>query len=229
MGCSRGSSRRPFAGPSADHPTHQDPTLSKSAPVTPSAAEQSSEARIGAVLFRNRGWLPVPFLVVLLLAPGEMARLTTTIGLALMVLGEGWRMWGVATAGTVTRRRSREVEKLVNHGPFAWSRNPLYVGNFVIWMGVITISGALWFLPVAAILFAIEYFYIVRYEEGVLESIFGREYLEYKQRTPRWFPRPPASAADGELYWGEAWRSEVSTFLQYAVILGLFWARERWF
>jgi protein-S-isoprenylcysteine O-methyltransferase Ste14 len=186
------------------------------------------EARIGAVLFRNRGWLPVPFLVVLLLAPGAMATRTTIAGLVLMVLGEWWRMWGVATAGTVTRRRSREVEKLVSHGPFAWSRNPLYVGNFVIWMGVITISGVLWFLPVAALLFAVEYYYIVRYEEGVLESIFGASYLEYKQRTPRWFPRPPATGeTGGDFYWGEAWRSEVSTFLQYAVILGLFFARER--
>lgn len=181
------------------------------------------------MLFRNRGWLPVPFLLVLLLAPGGMALRTTIAGLVLMVLGEWWRMWGVATAGTVTRRRSREVEKLVSHGPFAWSRNPLYVGNFVIWMGVITISGVLWFLPVAALLFAVEYYYIVRYEEGVLESIFGPSYLEYKRRTPRWFPRPPASGeTGGDLYWGEAWRSEVSTFLQYAVILGLFYAKERW-
>ena len=105
------------------------------------------------MLFRNRGWLPVPFLLVPLLAPGTISTRTIVVGLTLMVLGEWWRMWGVATAGTVTRRRSREVQKLVNHGPFAWSRNPLYVGNFLIWMGVITISGVLWFLPVAILLF----------------------------------------------------------------------------
>ncbi|MEY3700935.1 MAG: hypothetical protein RLZZ25_1699 [Gemmatimonadota bacterium] len=179
------------------------------------------------MLFRNRGWLPVPFLLVPLLAPGGMALRTTIIGAVLMLLGEAWRMWGVATAGTVTRRRSRNVQKLVNHGPFAWSRNPLYVGNFLIWMGVITISGVLWFLPVAILLFALEYFYIVRYEEGVLESIFGREYLDYKARVPRWIPRPPATGSAGEFFWAEAWRSEISTFLQYGVILGLFIAKDR--
>jgi len=163
-----------------------------------------------------------------LLAPGDVTFNTTVAGLALMALGEAWRMWGVATAGTVTRRRSREVETLVSHGPFAWSRNPLYVGNFLIWMGVITLSGVLWFLPVAVLLFALEYFYIVRYEEGVLESIFGADYLRYKERTPRWFPRPPSGGAGGDFYWAEAWRSELSTFLQYAVILGLFYAKERW-
>jgi len=180
------------------------------------------------VLFRNRGWLPVPFLLVPLLAPGTMSFRTTVAGLVLMVLGEAWRMWGVATAGTVTRRRSREVQKLVSHGPFAWSRNPLYVGNFLIWLGVITLSGVLWFIPVAIVLFSVEYFYIVRYEEGVLESIFGKEYLDYKARTPRWFPRPPAHGHAGDFYWAEAWRSEISTFGQYAIILGLFWAKAKY-
>lgn len=164
-----------------------------------------------------------------LLAPGMVTSRTVGAGLLLMALGEAWRLWGVATAGTVTRRRSREVQTLVSHGPFAWSRNPLYVGNFLIWMGVIALSGVLWFLPVAVLLFAVEYYYIVRYEEGVLESIFGTEYLRYKERTPRWFPRPPAGGSKGEFFWAEAWRSELSTFLQYAVILGLFYAKARWF
>ena len=202
------------------------PDTAASAP--PSAAEQTSAARIGAVIFRNRGWLPVPFLLVVLLAPGGMAPRTTLIGAVLMVIGEAWRMWGVATAGTVTRRRSRNVQKLVSHGPFAWSRNPLYNGNFLIWMGVITISGVLWFLPVAALIFAVEYYYIVRYEEGVLESIFGAEYLSYKQRTPRWFPRAAAGGHAGEFFWAEAWKSEISTFLQYAAIIGLFFVKERY-
>ena len=217
--------RRPFATLFSD----RIPLLKTTQPSAPtSAAEQTREARIGAVLFRNRGWLPVPFLLVPLLAPGGVTLRTTIAGAILMVLGEVWRLWGVATAGTVTRRRSRDVHKLVNHGPFAWSRNPLYVGNFLIWMGVITLSGVLWFIPVATLLFAIEYFYIVRYEEGVLESFFGTEYLSYKQRTPRWIPRPPAVGSTGEFYWAEAWRSELSTFLQYAVILGMFYAKERW-
>lgn len=181
------------------------------------------------MLFRNRGWLPIPFLLVPLLTPGTISPGTIIVGLVLMVLGEWWRMWGVATAGTVTRRRSREVQKLVSHGPFAWSRNPLYVGNFLIWIGVIALSGVLWFIPVAIVLFAVEYFYIVRYEEGVLESIFGNDYLEYKKRTPRWFPRPPAAGHAGDFYWAEAWRSEISTFLQYAVILGLFYFKHRSF
>jgi len=211
------------------HPDRISALTSPSPAAAPSAAEQTPAARIGGILFRNRGWLPVPFLLVPLLASGGgMAPRTTLIGAVLMALGEAWRLWGVATAGTVTRRRSRNVQKLVDHGPFAWSRNPLYVGNFLIWMGVITLSGVLWFLPLAIALFAVEYFYIVRYEEGVLESIFGQSYLDYKRRTPRWIPRPPAGGSAGEFHWAEAWRSEISTFLQYAAILALFLAKERY-
>lgn len=196
---------------------------------TVSAAEQSRAARIGAVLFRNRGWLPVPFLAVPLLAPGGITRVGAVIGAALIVLGEAWRLWGVATAGTVTRRRSRNVQKLVTHGPFALSRNPLYNGNFLLWMGFVALSGVWWFLPVAIVLFAVEYYYIVAYEEGVLESIFGDEYLAYKRRTPRWLPRSASGDVAGDFTWAEAWKSEVSTFMQYIALLILFVGKDTYF
>ena len=207
-----------------------DPTPSAPAPTPTeiSEAERRPSARIGAVLFRHRGWLPVPFLLVPLLARGAMGPRHWILGFALIVLGEAIRLAGVAAAGTVTRRRSRTVQRLVTYGIFAWMRNPLYVGNFLIWMGFTVISGVLWFIPVAVVLFAVEYTLIVRYEEGVLESIFGQEYLAYKSRTPRWFPRPPHTAEAGEHHWGEAWRSEISTFLQYMVITGLFVAKQKY-
>ncbi len=192
-----------------------------------SETERSTSARIGAVLFRHRGWLPVPFLLVPLLAWGRMSAALWTVGAVLIAIGEAIRLGGVAAAGTVTRRRSRVVQRLVTYGIFAWMRNPLYVGNFLIWMGFTVISGVLWFLPVAIVLFAVEYTLIVRYEEGVLESIFGEEYLAYKSRTPRWIPHPPGSSDTGEHHWAEAWRSEISTFLQYVAIAGVFMGKQR--
>jgi protein-S-isoprenylcysteine O-methyltransferase Ste14 len=196
---------------------------------TPSAAEQSPAARIGQVIFRNRGWIPVPFLAVPLLVPGQQARITWIIGLIMIAVGELIRLAGVAAAGTVTRRRSRDVQRLVNYGAFAWCRNPLYVGNWFVWLGFTVISGVLWFLPVAVVIFAVEYYYIVRYEEGVLESIFGEEYLSYKRQTPRWFPRPPSSGATGPHAWGEAIWSERSTVLQYIVLGAAFVLKAKYF
>jgi protein-S-isoprenylcysteine O-methyltransferase Ste14 len=198
------------------------------APGNISAAEQTIPAQIGGVLFRHRGWLPLLFLGVPLVLPGSSSPFRWEIGLALIVIGEAIRLAGVAAAGTVTRRRSRNVQRLVTYGIFSWSRNPLYNGNFLIWMGFVTISGVLWFLPIAVLLFAVEYELIVRYEEGVLESTFGREYLDYKNETPRWIPRPPrGEQAVGEYHWGEAFKSEISTFLQYAVLLVAFWVKSR--
>ncbi|HET7458451.1 MAG TPA: isoprenylcysteine carboxylmethyltransferase family protein [Gemmatimonadaceae bacterium] len=211
--------------------TNPPPPASPAA-APPSAAEQTSAARAGAVLFRNRGWLPVLFLAVPLLAPGHTSPRRWALGLLIIVLGEAIRLAGVAAAGTVTRRRSRNVQRLVTYGAFAWSRNPLYNGNFLIWMGFAVISGVLWFIPIAAVIFAIEYSLIVRYEEGVLESIFGDEYLAYKRRTPRWIPLPPSRDVDRgpeEYHWGEAWRSETSTFLQYAALIVAFVVKERYF
>jgi protein-S-isoprenylcysteine O-methyltransferase Ste14 len=195
--------------------------------ISTSAAEQTQAARIGAVLFRNRSWLPVPFLLVALLVPAQPTMRHWIVAAVLIVIGEWIRLAGVAAAGTVTRRRSREVQRLVNYGIFGWMRNPLYVGNFLIWMGFVIASGVLWFLPVAIVIFAIEYTFIVRYEEGVLESIFGAEYLRYKERTPRWFPKPPSARESGEHDWREAWRSEISTFLQYIALIVAFYIKGR--
>ena len=60
------------------------------------------------------------------------------------------------------------------------------------------------------------------------ESIFGAEYLAYKQRVPRWLPRPPQTPEAGAHDWREAWRSEVSTFMQYAALIVLFVVKQWW-
>lgn len=192
-----------------------------------SAAEATLSARVGGTLFRYRGWLPLLFLAIPLLAPGDTSLMSWVVGGFLIVGGELWRLAGVAVAGTTTRRRSRNVQKLVTHGVFGWSRNPLYNGNFLVWMGFVAISGVLWFLPAAVLLFAAEYSLIVRYEEGVLETTFGRVYLDYKRCTPRWIPSTPGVPAVGDVNWREAWRSEISTFLQYAVLIVAFVLKER--
>jgi protein-S-isoprenylcysteine O-methyltransferase Ste14 len=191
-----------------------------------SATERSISAQIGGFLFRHRGWLPVPFLVVPLLAHDQHTPAQWVAGVIIMLAGEAVRVAGIAAAGHTTRRRSRNVQELVTYGIFSWTRNPLYVGNFLLWVGIVVVSGVFWFLPVAVLLFAAEYSLIVRYEEGVLESIFGREYLTYKQCTPQWVPRPPKKRAKGPMDWSGAFRSEASTFLAYVVLLIAFAVKD---
>ena len=191
-----------------------------------SAAELRPAAKIGAFLFRYRSWLPVLFLAIPLLAPGHTTPASWIAGGILIVTGEFFRLAGVAAAGTQTRRRSRNVGRLVTYGIFSWSRNPLYNGNFLVWMGFVVLSGVMWFLPFAVLIFALEYSLIVRYEEGVLESTFGREYLNYKNCTPRWLPVRPEKPVTGEHDWPQAWKSEISTFMQYVALIIAFIAKD---
>jgi protein-S-isoprenylcysteine O-methyltransferase Ste14 len=201
--------------------------LERTAVEEVSDLEATLPARLGGWLFRNRGWLPLVFLGIPLLGPGTPSPNRWVIGGILIVAGEAFRLAGVAAAGTTTRRRSRNVQRLVTHGPFAWSRNPLYNGNFLVWTGFVVLSGVLWFLPFAMLLFAAQYSLIVRYEEGVLETTFGRAYLEYRLKTPRWVPSRPVEPVPGELNWREAFRSEISTFLVYLVLILAFVVKDR--
>src|SRR5437763_10593781 len=93
------------------------------APLSP--AELRPAARWGAVLFRNRSWLPVPFLLVALLVPAHPTMAHWLVAALLIAAGEWIRLAGVAAAGTVTRRRSRGVQRLVDYGIFAWTRDSL--------------------------------------------------------------------------------------------------------
>jgi protein-S-isoprenylcysteine O-methyltransferase Ste14 len=192
------------------------------APV--SAAERTRAAQIGAWLFRYRGVLPIPVLLVPLCVRGSMTATSWAAGLAMVAVGELLRLAGVAAAGPATRRRTRCVPHLVTDGPFAWARNPIYIGNALVWTGVAIVTGVHWYLPIAVLAFAVEYGFIVRYEEGVLESTFGAAYLAYKGRTPRWLPRRPALGPRpvGRRYdWGAACRSETSTLANCAAALGV--------
>jgi protein-S-isoprenylcysteine O-methyltransferase Ste14 len=191
-----------------------------------SAAELHPAARIGGFLFKYRTWFPVLFLGIPVLAPGHTTPASWIVGGMLIVIGEFFRLAGVAAAGAETRRRSRNVGRLVTYGIFAWSRNPLYNGNFLVWMGFVVISGVTWFLPFAVLLFALEYSFIVRYEEGVLETTFGREYLNYKNCTPRWLPVKPDKPVEGPHDWRQAWKSEISTFLQYVALIIAFIVKD---
>ena len=189
---------------------------------TLSLSEQARAAQIGGWLFRHRGLLPIPLSLLAAFVPGTITARAWIVGLSAMALGEALRLAGVAVAGPGTRRRSRGVAHLVTDGPFAWVRNPLYLGNGLAWLGVAIVAGVPWLIPVAISTFAAQYGLIVRYEEGVLESLFGEAYLAYKGRTPRWFPRRPSAGPRpvGRHYaWSEACRSEVSTFVSLGVAI----------
>jgi len=161
-----------------------------------------SRNRIGAWLFRHRTWIPHPIALAILIIPAGSAggRATIAAGIALTAVGELIRLWGVRHIGTISRTRSDRLGPLVATGPFALVRNPLYLGNILLWVGFALAAQLVWLAPVAAILLAAEYHAIVRWEESLLDARLGDRYREYAARVPRWIPARPSTGsgpADG--------------------------------
>lgn len=146
---------------------------------------------IGRLFFKCRSYTPVPLLVAaLVLAKPSLA--SVLLGLAVALVGEGLRLWGVLYAGSATRTTGRVgADRLVTDGPYAHVRNPLYIGNFFLSIGILIMSWAWmpWLLLVLLGAFALQYGSIVHEEEGFLAGRFGDTYAEYCRRVPRWVPR----------------------------------------
>ena len=144
-----------------------------------------------SIVFRYRSYTPLPFLAVMVV----FARPTVwsiVAGIVLMTLGETLRFWGVSIVGAETRTTGKVGGTyLITSGPFAHVRNPLYLGNMMLYAGVGVMSMALfpWLLAVAVLWFYIQYWCIVTREEEYLASTFGDAYAEYRENVPRFFPR----------------------------------------
>jgi protein-S-isoprenylcysteine O-methyltransferase Ste14 len=147
--------------------------------------------RLGGWLFRHRTSLPIPValaLVTLRIGQAPPSVGLTVAGVAITGGGELLRMWGVHHIGAISRTRSDRLGPLVAGGPFAYMRNPLYVGNVVLWVGFAITARLLWLVPVIVVLLGLEYHAIVRWEERLLESQLGDAYREYTSNVPRWLP-----------------------------------------
>jgi protein-S-isoprenylcysteine O-methyltransferase Ste14 len=78
---------------------------------------------------------------------------------------------------------------LVMGGPYAWTRNPMYVAEIALWIGWASLFGSLPVLAGALALWAAMSLAAVPWEERVLEERFGESYLAYKRSVPRWLGR----------------------------------------
>jgi len=143
------------------------------------------------MLFRYRGYTPMPFLAIMVWF-AEPTVLSLIAGLLITVLGEALRLWGVAVLGGEARATAAMGSTLlVTTGPFAYVRNPLYIGNMLLYTGIGVMSLALfpWLLVAALCWFSIQYALIISLEEEFLRERFGKDYEAYQRRVRRFIPR----------------------------------------
>ena len=109
-------------------------------------------------------------------------------GIALVLVGLAIGVWGRQTmvrAGTNVDPR-RPATAVVTSGPFRFSRNPLYVGLTLIYLGITTALDTAWGLVLVVPLLVVMHQGVVRREERYLERKFGDGYRQYRAAVRRY-------------------------------------------
>lgn len=181
-----------------------------------------------AFVFANRGLL-LAAPAALLAAFGRPSAFGIAVGLPTALAGELLRCWAVGYSGETTRDDRVTAAKLVTSGPYAYVRNPLYLGNFVTALGfTIAFTGknrplARCMLAAGALgAMAALYATIVPHEERYLRERFGEQFDRYCERVPRILPQLDP-APDGEQRWdtGVIGKAESKTFVTFGAMLAL--------
>jgi len=131
----------------------------------------------------------VPIMLVgIFVRPGwdtesTIAYLVELVGYLVLLAGLTVRIWCMFYIG------GRKSHELIDSGPYSVCRNPLYMGTFLLMIGVgLCFENLLMLLLIAIVVFPAHYAAVLL-EEKHMEGIFGDEYRAYKKRVPRFRPR----------------------------------------
>ena len=104
------------------------------------------------------------------------------VGIILVLLGEAIRIWA---AGHLQKN-----EMLTVTGPYAYVKNPLYIGSILITTGFCILADNIYILALATFMFCFHYIpYKKRMEGDRLRRIFGSRFEDYDQEVPDYLPR----------------------------------------
>lgn len=193
--------------------------------------------RVGNWLFRWRSYLPLLMIGLFLLALESFGyshqdaaedRGWEIFYLTISFLGLGIRMYTVGCAPRGSSGRNVKGQRacvLNTTGMYSISRHPLYLGNFLIWVGIVSSVGSWWFVAIMVLIFWLYYEKIMFAEEEFLRREYGDRFLKWAEETPAFLPmklrkwRPP----DLPFKLKNALRREYSGFF---AIIAVFFALE---
>jgi hypothetical protein len=135
----------------------------------------------------------------------------------------------------------RKYEELATTGPYASTRNPLYLGSALLAGGFVIAGHSASAGLLVAAYFAIFYYAVMRNEESDLHERFGAEFRSYAARVPLFFPwmakraagPPPGARAGPQFSWDQYRRNReykalVGTVAGFALLWLRGWLRMRW-
>lgn len=110
------------------------------------------------------------------------------LGVALTAAGLGLMAWGILTfrAAKTAILPHRSASGIVTHGPYRFTRNPMYVGMTVVYLGLSLLVRSVWPLLLLPVVIAMLVHLVIRREEAYLVSAFRDEYDAYRGRVRRW-------------------------------------------
>jgi protein-S-isoprenylcysteine O-methyltransferase Ste14 len=150
---------------------------------------------LGNILFKYRSFTPVPLIVLVfvIFKPanlGEKNIFINLCGLILSLCGEFIRVIavGYAHSGTSGRESFLKADALNTTGIYSLVRNPLYIGNFLIFSGLLVVFANIWAEVVVAVFLIVQYYFIILSEEDFLRKGYGKVYEDYCGRVRRVIP-----------------------------------------
>lgn len=149
--------------------------------------------KLGNFLFHYRNFLfPVFYLALFIPGPPILQNhlLAFEIGFSILILGQLVRLLTIGLSYVIRGGKDRKVyaEGLVTDGIYAHCRNPMYLGNVVIILGLGILANSLIFVLLMVPLFFFFYQAIILAEEGFLINKFAGQFLEYKDKVNSWIP-----------------------------------------
>ena len=136
---------------------------------------------------------------------------TLEAGLLVALLGLGLRIWA---AGHLEK-----WQKLAVRGPYRFTRNPLYLGSFLMGLGFTLASSRVVLFVLFLLIFSLLYVPVMKREENELSELYGEDYRRYRQRVSLFFPGKPLSLSESQggvpFQWNQVWNNR-----EYNALLG---------
>ena len=160
------------------------------------------------------------FTLVAVLIIADPSGLSIAGGAAVGVVGLAIRGWA---AGHI-----RKDKRLAVTGPYRFTRNPLYLGSFILGLGLVWGARSWWGAGIFGLYFIAFYIPVMAEERDRLRSLFPEAYPEYERRVPLFFPSPRPAPATEPRKWNPALfrrNKELRAWIGTAIVWVLFIVR----